>query len=98
MPLISEEINIATNSEISIGILANEIIAQINPNAEIVSDDIRIRPKNSEVERLVGSNVKIKRLTGWSPGVALQNGIAETIKWFREEKSFDGYKSHLYSV
>ena len=60
---IGQEINIATQSEISIGDLANEMIRQINQNAKIICDKQRIRPEKSEVNRLVGSNAKIKRLT-----------------------------------
>ena len=64
---IGEEINIATQQEISIGELARGIIEQINPEAKIMSEDIRLRPEKSEVERLLGSNEKIRRLTGWQP-------------------------------
>ena len=95
---IGEEINIATNNEISIGMLAKEIIAQINPNAEIVCDDQRLRPEKSEVERLLGSNEKIKRLTGWEPKYSLSEGIAQTIAWFRDEKNLSKYKSDIYNV
>ena len=51
---IGEEINIATQKEISIGQLAEELIRQINPNARIVCDEERLRPKKSEVNRLLG--------------------------------------------
>ena len=64
---IGEEINIATQKEISIGELAGEIINQINPKARIVCDEERIRPEKSEVNRLLGSNEKIKKLTDWKP-------------------------------
>ncbi|HBA05443.1 MAG TPA: NAD-dependent dehydratase, partial [Clostridium sp.] len=60
---VGEEINIATQDEISIGRLAEEMIRQINPNAKIVCDDQRLRPDKSEVNRLLGSNEKIKKLT-----------------------------------
>lgn len=61
---IGEEINIATQKEISIGELAGEIINQINPKARIVCDEERIRPEKSEVNRLLGSNEKIKKQIG----------------------------------
>jgi len=64
---IGEEINIATQNEISIGTLANELIRQINPNVKIVCDEQRLRPQKSEVNRLLGSNEKIKNLTDWTP-------------------------------
>ena len=101
---IGEEINIASQQEISIGQLAREIIDQINPTAtlkgtsRIVSEDIRIRPKNSEVERLLGSNEKIRRLTGWQPAYTLKQGIRETIEWFRDEENLRRYKWDIYNV
>ena len=95
---IGEEINIASQQEISIGQLARLIIDQINPTAKIVSDDIRIRPENSEVERLLGSNEKIRRLTGWQPELTLKQGIRETIEWFRDEGNLRRYKWNFYNV
>ncbi len=94
---IGEEINIATNQEISIGELAREIIAQINPNAALVCDEARLRPEKSEVERLLGANEKIARLTGWSPRYTFAEGIAETIRWFREKENLGKYKPGLYN-
>ncbi|MCX5855358.1 MAG: NAD-dependent 4,6-dehydratase LegB [Deltaproteobacteria bacterium] len=95
---IGEEINIASQQEISIGQLALEIIGQINPAAKIVSEDVRVRPENSEVERLLGSNEKIRRLTGWQPEYTLQRGIRETITWFRDEENLRRYKWNVYNV
>jgi NAD dependent epimerase/dehydratase len=95
---IGEEINIASQQEISIGQLAREIIDQINPTARIVSEDIRVRPEKSEVERLLGSNEKIRRLTGWQPAYTLQQGIRETVEWFRDEGNLRRYKWNLYNV
>lgn len=93
---IGEEINIATQQEISIGQLAQELIDQINPNANIICDEQRIRPQNSEVERLLGCNEKIKRLTGWCPKYTFQQGISETIDFLRENIS--RYKSDIYNL
>ncbi|MCG6533544.1 MAG: NAD-dependent 4,6-dehydratase LegB [Syntrophales bacterium LBB04] len=95
---IGEEINIASQKEISIGQLAREIIDQINPAAKIITEDTRIRPKKSEVERLLGSNEKIHRLTGWQPKYTLKQGIRETIKWFRNEGNLLLYKSNVYNI
>lgn len=93
---IGEEINIATQQEISIGDLANEIISQINPKAKIVCDEQRLRPEKSEVNRLLGSNDKIKKLTDWSPQYTFKQGIAETIKWI--SNNMDCYKSGIYNL
>jgi dTDP-glucose 4,6-dehydratase len=93
---IGEEINIATQQEISIGELATELINQINPNAKIVCDDQRLRPEKSEVNRLLGSNEKIVRLTGWKPEYSLSEGLAETIDFFRV--NLDQYKVDIYNI
>jgi NAD dependent epimerase/dehydratase len=95
---IGEEINIASQQEISIEQLAREIIYQINPAARIVSDESRVRPEKSEVERLLGSNEKIRRLTGWQPEYTLEQGIRETIAWFRDEENLRRYKWNVYNV
>ncbi|MDE0836952.1 MAG: NAD-dependent 4,6-dehydratase LegB [Akkermansiaceae bacterium] len=95
---IGQEINIATQSEISVGDLAQSLIQQINPAAVIRSSDERLRPKNSEVERLFGSNEKIKDLTGWKPEWTLEKGLAETIEWFREPTNLSRYKTDIYNV
>ena len=93
---IGEEINIATQREISIGQLAEELIRQINPNAKIVCDSQRLRPQNSEVERLLGANAKIKSLTNWEPKYTFEQGLAETIKWLKD--NLDRYKVDIYNV
>ena len=93
---IGEEINIATQKEISIGDLANEIISQINPKAQIVCDEQRLRPEKSEVNRLLGCNEKIKRLTDWQPQYTFAQGIAETIDWIK--KNMGAYKTDIYNV
>ncbi|HZK39663.1 MAG TPA: NAD-dependent 4,6-dehydratase LegB, partial [Clostridia bacterium] len=93
---VGEEINIATGTEISIGRLAEELIKQINPKAKIHCDEQRLRPEKSEVNRLLGSNEKIKRLTGWEPKYSLEQGIALTIAFIRD--NMDKYKTNVYNV
>lgn len=95
---IGEEINIATEREISIGELAEELIRQINPNAKIVCDEERIRPDKSEVNRLLGSNKKIKELTNWSPSYGFEEGIKETIEWFKIKENMSSYKANIYNI
>jgi NAD dependent epimerase/dehydratase len=95
---IGEEVNIATQREISIGDLAAKIIDMIGVKAEVVSDSERVRPEKSEVERLLGANKKIMDLTGWKPEYTLENGLEETIDWFRQEKYLDLYKPGLYNI
>jgi dTDP-glucose 4,6-dehydratase len=93
---IGEEINIATEKEISIKELAEELINQINPNAKIVCDKQRVRPEKSEVNRLLGSNEKIKRLTNWKPEYSLEKGLAETIEWIKN--NLDKFKTDIYNI
>ena len=80
---IGQEINIATQQEISIGQLAEELIRQINPQAKIICDEQRLRPEKSEVNRLLGCNSKIKSLTDWEPQYTFEEGLAETIEFLR---------------
>lgn len=93
---IGEEINIATQQEISIGALAEELIRQINPNARVVCDEQRLRPVKSEVNRLLGCNRKIMELTDWKPEYSFEQGLAMTIDFFRQ--NLDKYKVDIYNV
>ena len=93
---IGEEINIATQQEISIGQLAEELIRQINPKAKIICDEQRLRPEKSEVNRLLGCNEKIKRLTEWVPKYTFEEGLGETIAFLRSHMS--QYKSDIYNI
>lgn len=93
---IGEEINIASQHEISMGELAEEIISQINPGATIVCDEKRLRPEKSEVNRLLGCNTKIHELTNWKQQYSFEEGINQTIEWMKGHMS--AYKSDIYNV
>lgn len=93
---IGEVVNIATQKEISIGDLANELIRQINPKAKIVCDEQRLRPEKSEVNRLLGKNEKIMKLTNWKPQYTFEEGIAETIEFIKN--NMDKYKVDIYNL
>ena len=96
--LIGHEVNIATQSEISVGDLAKQLIRIINPNAKIITDSIRIRPEKSEVFRLFGSNEKLKSYTDWKQEYSLEKGLKETIEWFSKNENLQQYKSDIYNV
>lgn len=96
--LIGEEVNIATQVEHSVESIALRIIDLINPNAQIITDTQRIRPKNSEVFRLLGSNSKLKEHTQWSPAFSLDEGLMATIKWFESPQNRAQYKSNIYNI
>lgn len=93
---IGQEINIATSQEISIGKLANELITQINPKARIICDEQRLRPENSEVERLLGCNKKIMEMTDWKPQYTFEQGLMETIEFLKE--NLEKYKTDIYNL
>ena len=93
---IGQEINIATGKEISIGDLAKEIIRQIDPAAKIICDGKRIRPKKSEVNRLLGDNTKLLELTNWRQAYSFEQGIYETIEWVK--KNIRTYNVDKYNV
>lgn len=96
--LIGHDCNIATQSEISVGDLAKEIINNINPEAKIVTDETRLRPEKSEVFRLFGANSKIKEYTNWQPSYSLKQGLYETIEWFKTPANLTQYKSDIYNI
>ena len=93
---IGREINISTMQEISIGELAAKLVAKINPAAEIVCDDQRIRPKNSEVERLLGDNQLLFSLTGYKPSITVDEGLDHTIRFI--EDNLNLYKYDQYNL
>lgn len=93
---VGEEINIATGREVSIGELANEMIRQINPAARIVTDEARLRPEKSEVNRLLGDAAKLRAMTNWQPAYTFEQGIAETVAFLRE--NLNQYKADIYNL
>lgn len=95
---IGKEINIATGQEISIGDLAEKIKGIVNSNAVISEDLQRIRPKNSEVERLLGEKKMIESLTAWKPETDLDEGLKKTVDWFDNSDNTKLYKADVYNV
>lgn len=93
---IGQEINIATQHEISIGQLAEELIRQIKPDAKIICDEQRLRPEKSEVNRLLGCNQKIMELTDWKPQYTFEQGLAETIEFLKN--NMEKYKVDIYNL
>jgi NAD dependent epimerase/dehydratase len=94
--LNGEVTNIGMNTEISIGDLAKLIAQLMNIDLKIHLDEKRIRPENSEVERLVCNNKKLVNASFWEPKYDLKKGLLETIDWFQNNS--DGAKSELYHV
>ena len=96
--LIGEEVNIATQSEVSIGDVAKTLISLINPLAKVVFDEARVRPAKSEVFRLYGSNEKLVKHTSWRPETTFTEGLQETIDWFSEKENLKNYKAGIYNI
>ncbi len=94
--LIGEIINIGMNSEISIRNLAKKIMELLEIDLSFSKEDERIRPKNSEVERLVCSNEKILKNSSWIPKYDLESGLLETIEWFKDNGKM--IKADSYNV
>ncbi len=95
---IGETVNIGSNSEISIDDTLHLIKGLMKSDVSFVTDDIRLRPKNSEVFRLFCDNSKIKKITGYSPEITIENGLQKTIEWFTEPKNLKRYKAEIYNV
>lgn len=99
---VGEVINIGSNFEISIGDTVRAIADVMGANIEILSDDSRMRPEKSEVERLWADNAKALSLLGWAPEYGgldgFRRGLAETAAWFQEPANLAAYKSDMYNI
>ncbi len=95
---VGRVVNVCNGKEISVGDLAHTLIGIVNPDARIVTDDERLRPADSEVERLLGDATLMRELTSWAPEVSLSEGLERTVEWFREPANLAGYKADLYNV
>ena len=93
-----KEINISSNSEISIGDTLNMIKKIMNSEVEFVVEDERLRPKTSEVFRLWGDNKLIKEITNFTPRYSLMKGLQETVDWYTNPENLKKYKADIYNV
>jgi NAD dependent epimerase/dehydratase len=99
---VGKVINVGSNYEVSIGDTARMIADLMASEVEIVSDDQRMRPALSEVERLWADNSRARELAGWTPEYAgqegLRRGLRETIDWFTRPDNLKRYKADVYNV
>lgn len=97
-----ETVNLGSNFEISIGDTVNVIAELMNKSITIATDDKRLRPKDSEVERLWADNKKAADLLHWKPKYGglegFKAGISKTIEWFSKPENLSNYKSDIYNV
>lgn len=99
---VGQVINVGSNHEISVGDTARLIAEVMGREAAIVSDEQRLRPEGSEVERLWADNARARKLTGWTPQYAgrdgLRRGLAETVEWFAQPANLKRYKADVYNL
>lgn len=99
---VGEVINVGSNFEISIGDTAQLIADTMGVSINILSDEQRLRPDKSEVERLWASNEKARKMLNWTPAYGghegFRRGLAETIDWFADDKTLASYKADVYNV
>lgn len=99
---LGEVVNFGSNFEISVGDAAQLIAEVMHAEIEIIADEARLRPENSEVERLWASNAKAKKLFGWQPDyggrAGFKRGLIETVEWFTRHDNLRGYKADLYNI
>ena len=99
---IGEVINLGSNFEVSIGQTVELIAKLMGKDVNILTDNKRVRPSQSEVERLWASNEKALHLLDWQPIYSgldgFQKGLSHTIEWFTQAQNLQGYKSHIYNI
>ena len=99
---LGEVINLGSNFEISIGDTARAVAEAMGVSIQVITDEQRLRPEKSEVERLWASNTKARELLGWLPQYAgrdgFMRGLTETVAWFREPSNLSAYKADIYNL
>jgi len=99
---LGEVVNFGSNFEISIGDTAHAIAEVMKADIEIVTDEARLRPVKSEVERLWAANAKARELFGWQPAYGgldgFKRGLGETVEWFTQARNLRGYKADVYNL
>ncbi|MAS82489.1 MAG: NAD-dependent dehydratase [Legionellales bacterium] len=99
---IGEVVNIGSNYEISIGDTAQSIAEIMRAEIELITDEQRLRPVRSEVERLWAENDKAKRLLDWQPQYSgiegFKKGLSKTIDWFKKDENLKVYKTDVYNL
>lgn len=95
---LGQTVNIGSDSEISIQATAQLIARTVGAKIEIACEEQRLRPADSEVERLRCDNSRIRALTGFAPRVTIEQGLAKTVEWFRRPENLARYDADIYNV
>jgi len=97
-----EVVNFGSNFEISVGDTAKLIGEVMGREVRVVTDRARLRPKDSEVERLLADNGKAAKLFGWKPAYAgregFKRGIARTVEWYSDPRNLAAYRAERYNI
>jgi NAD dependent epimerase/dehydratase len=94
--VLGELFNCGPGDDIAIGKLAEDIARLMGIEADIVEDPKRLRPKDSEVMRLVCDATKLRERTGWQPRYTRDEGLRETIEWFCDPVNLARFKAKVY--
>jgi len=99
---LGEVVNFGSNFEVSIGETAELIADIMGVTIEIITDETRLRPVDSEVERLWADNTKAREILNWQPAYAgyegFRRGLAETVEWFLDSDNLKKYKTDIYNI
>jgi nucleoside-diphosphate-sugar epimerase len=91
-----EVINLGSGAEVSVQKLASTIGELLGKKLTLIAEDQRIRPENSEVERLCADATKARELLGWEPRISLDEGLRQTLSWI--EHNLQGYRVDTYAI
>ncbi len=99
---LGKTVNVGSNYEVSISDTVRLISEVMKADIQVVTDNARLRPQKSEVDRLWADNSKAKKLTGWAPAYGglegFKKGLSETVEWFLQSENLKQYKSDLYNI
>lgn len=93
---VGQTINLGSGREISIGDLAQLIARIIGTPITIATDEERLRPGASEVDRLLAANARAKDVLGWEPAISLEEGLERTVEWMKVHRA--RYREGVYAI
>ena len=99
---LGQVLNAGSGFEVSIGDTVRMIAETMGVEVTIETDEQRLRPEKSEVERLLADNSRLRALTGWAPEYGsvegFRKGLAQTVEWFTDPANLSAYKADQYNV
>ena len=95
---VGRDVNLGAGQEVSVGDLADKLMKLVGRRVPVHSDEERVRPEQSEVERLLSDTTLARMLAGWQPTVSLEEGLTRTVAWFSQSANLGRYKADVYNV